>query len=141
MPEINTRRIKNSTILIAVRVEIRIEFKFRILIIILFFFLLFQANVRSNAAVNLFQVLDKKIQSNCYESQEVCAGMEVWIFYFFLKITLKFRRWIVILLSINIQIKIFSVRHIVILLHVFNWWCMSQWARFGTSKIFIVPIV
>ena len=77
MPEINTRRIKNSTILIAVRVEIRIKFKFRILIIILFFFLLFQANVRSNAAVNLFQVLDKKIQSNCYESQEVCAGMEV----------------------------------------------------------------
>ena len=23
----------------------------------------------------------------------------------------------------------------------FNWWCMSQWARFGTSKIFFVPKV
>ena len=22
-----------------------------------------------------------------------------------------------------------------------NWWCMSQWAKFGTSKIFIVPTV
>ena len=22
-----------------------------------------------------------------------------------------------------------------------NWWCMSQWARLGTSKIFIVPTV
>ena len=46
------------------------------LTLILFVFF-FQANVRSLCAVNLFQVLDKKIGHDCYASQEVCAGLEV----------------------------------------------------------------
>lgn len=38
-----------------------------------------KANVRSLCAINLFQVLDKKVKNECYSSQFACAGLEVVI--------------------------------------------------------------
>ena len=37
----------------------------------------FQANVRSQCAINLFQVLDAKIGNDCYSSQFACSDLEV----------------------------------------------------------------
>ena len=43
----------------------------------MFILLFFQANVRSQCAINLFQVLDAKIGNDCYSSQYACADLEV----------------------------------------------------------------
>ncbi len=40
-------------------------------------FSLFKANVRSACAINLFQVLDKKIANDCYQRQYACSELEV----------------------------------------------------------------
>ena len=37
----------------------------------------FQANVKSQCATNLFQVLDVKIGNACYSSQYACSDLEV----------------------------------------------------------------
>jgi hypothetical protein len=37
----------------------------------------FQANVKSQCATNLFQVLDAKIGNDCYSSQYACSDLEV----------------------------------------------------------------
>ena len=56
------------------------------------------------------------------------------VFGFFGNIGKWKKKWMSIIVLYLEKNNSFSSSHI-------NWSCMSQWARFGTSKIFIVPIV
>ena len=55
----------------------KIKGKLIYIIIVNIYSSFFQANVRSQCAINLFQVLDAKIGNDCYSSQFACSDLEV----------------------------------------------------------------